>query len=711
MIMVSLLSAGKATLAHAAGTQAPLAQACSSQPLGLASNYNMFIFGNATGLHDSLGNVAIGGNANFTNAGVGITGNLIVGGNLSATSGQVGGSLTVGGQNNAGGSFNALGGVNSGSPINFAAEKARLQQQSATYAGYPATGSTNSSYGTVTMSGNQPGLNVFTIDASMLGSANGININVPSGATVLINVTGSNVTMQNFQISVNGTSRNNVMWNMPNASSLTMSGISIQGSILAPNAAVNFSNGNFEGTLVANSWTGNGEGHNYLFTGCVPPVSPPTPVAPTATRPAPTATVIAPTATRPAPTATRPAPTATVIAPTATRPAPTATRPAPTATRPAPTATVVVPTATRPAPTATRPAPTATRPAPTATVVVPTATRPAPTATRPAPTATPIPPTATPAPTAPPPALPTCAYSVQVVPGPDVVRGNPITAGIGCPVLEQVFATPKNVVLREPFPRSLVAEDTRFVLEPAPSPNYLWSAPRSPTTTAMYINALGLPTRSGVTRNYQIGTMLRRLNGGTVWPAVGAPRADTVISTTWRFQDRNWNNNRPHPQLQLGDTPRWFHYQTSSFGLPERGRAFDFSTNRPSNALNLPSYDLEVVTPWGYQYNMRWQESQRTNCSAANMIDAVTPRAGYTIDGCPPGQAALPTEPFQWVDRSLASVPINLNLRDYPGFSMSYRQLNRVEGCGEFAGVRYCDPEGDRVFVPVIEVQTILRSN
>jgi choice-of-anchor A domain-containing protein len=245
---------------------------CSSQPLGAASTYNLFIFGDLSGLHDSQGNVAVGGNVDFRSAGVGIKGNLIVGGNLYANSGQVGGKLTIGGSNNAGKLFTVLGGVVTGKPIDFAAEKARLQMLSQTYATYATTCTTSNWYGEIRFTGTLSGLNVFSVDSNMLSKANGIKITVPYGATVLINVTGSYVTMQNFAIWVNGTHRNNVLWNMPSAHSLYMSSISIQGSILAPNAAVNFSNGNFEGTIVGHSWIGNGEGHNCLFTGCLPPL-------------------------------------------------------------------------------------------------------------------------------------------------------------------------------------------------------------------------------------------------------------------------------------------------------------------------------------------------------------------------------------------------------------------------------------------------------
>jgi choice-of-anchor A domain-containing protein len=230
----------------------------------------MFITGDLSGLHDSQGSVAVGGNADFRSSGFSIKGNLVVHGDLYANSGKIGGKLTIGGTKYAGNSLTIIGGVIHGKPIDFAKEKARLQLLSKTYGSYAATGTTSNYYGEIRLDGSKSGLNVFHVDAHILGTANGVKITVPHGATVLINVTGSSVTMQNFAIWVNGTPRTNVLWNMPSAHSLHMNGISIQGSILAPNAAINFSNGNFEGTVVGHSWVGSGEGHDCIFTGCLP---------------------------------------------------------------------------------------------------------------------------------------------------------------------------------------------------------------------------------------------------------------------------------------------------------------------------------------------------------------------------------------------------------------------------------------------------------
>jgi choice-of-anchor A domain-containing protein len=244
---------------------------CSMQPLGAATLYSLFISGDVVGFSHSDGSVAIGGNANFTSAGVSINGNLIVNGNLFAVSGEVGGKLTIGGSNNAGPSFGALGGIVTGKPIDFIKEKARFQLLSQTYATYAVTGITTYTNGEIMLTCGKSGLTVFTVDATKLSTATAFKITVPYGSTVLINVVGSaRISMQNFVITVNNTPRNNVLWNFPSAHTLFLRNINIQGSILAPNAEINYSSGNFEGTIVGNSWIGNGKGHDCAFAGCLP---------------------------------------------------------------------------------------------------------------------------------------------------------------------------------------------------------------------------------------------------------------------------------------------------------------------------------------------------------------------------------------------------------------------------------------------------------
>ena len=80
--------------------------------------------------------------------------------------------------------------------------------------------------------------------------------------------------MQYMGMSVSGTDRQHVVFNFSSATTLSMAGISVQGSVLAPRADVIFNNGNLEGTLVGRSLTGNGEFHNYTTLAQISAASP-----------------------------------------------------------------------------------------------------------------------------------------------------------------------------------------------------------------------------------------------------------------------------------------------------------------------------------------------------------------------------------------------------------------------------------------------------
>lgn len=260
----------------------------SAATLAPADPYNVFIFGNMTESNvDSEGRIAVGGNANLTNFGVGSTfsgnpssaGNtLVVGGNLSYNGGEVhygnvvyGGTLT--------GSVSAPNGtVMQGGVIDFAAAQSTLTSSSAFWSTLTPTGSTLNEFGGVKLVGTNSDLNIFSLSGSALNAAWGVTIDAPTGSTVLVNIDGSVNDFDNLGINFQDTnndgtgitSKQKVLYNFYQATSLSISGISVQGSILAPHAAVTFGNGNVEGNLIAASLTGSGEAHNYLFSGNLP---------------------------------------------------------------------------------------------------------------------------------------------------------------------------------------------------------------------------------------------------------------------------------------------------------------------------------------------------------------------------------------------------------------------------------------------------------
>ena len=290
--------------------------------LGPAVDFNVFVFGDDTQQNtDSEGRIAVGGNANFGPSGYTVassvsasTDNMIVGGNFSNVNNTVHGGLLVNGNvdwttpsltgrlavngyanfGNSGGTVagpvNVVGTYTAPSyfphnasppsvtplPFSFSDVKTYLQGES----DYLSTIAPN---GTTTISSQQVLLNatgssgtyVFDVHGSDLAAAagHGLSITVPAvagGSTVIVNVDGTAGSFQSMGISLNGVDNQHVLYNFYQASSLTINTIGIEGTILAPGAAINFQGGQINGTLIGQSVTGSGEAHLHLFQGTLP---------------------------------------------------------------------------------------------------------------------------------------------------------------------------------------------------------------------------------------------------------------------------------------------------------------------------------------------------------------------------------------------------------------------------------------------------------
>jgi choice-of-anchor A domain-containing protein len=263
--------------------------------LGLASGYNVFVFGNMNQTSDAQGKVAVGGNATFTNFGIGnvlansngATPHLVVGGNLTYNGGQVfGGSAIYGGTAQISNAGIPNGSFQQGTSIDFAAAKQYYTQLSASLGNLPANGTTTyHPWGGIQLDGGNDDFVVFDLDGAKLSSTNSLQINAKAGATVVVNITGTNITLKDFGIQLNGVSKQNVLYNFVNATNLTSTGFSFQGTVLAPFAHYQFDNGNLEGTLIAASVSGSGEFHNYTFGGTIPNGTPSTPTPPSVSTP------------------------------------------------------------------------------------------------------------------------------------------------------------------------------------------------------------------------------------------------------------------------------------------------------------------------------------------------------------------------------------------------------------------------------------------
>lgn len=249
--------------------------------LGVAGDFNTFVFNDFSGSSDTEGRLAVGGNAHLEHYSVGDklqpgAGDvLVVGGDLTYTGGRVyNGDIRVGGAANLPGYDLTHEGdthVGVGLPFSFAAEQSRLTALSQTLAQTGATGSSSYQWGTITLAGNGATTQVFNLDGQQLLDANNITFSgIADGATVVVNVSGNNAGFTNMGMQGFDTIRENVIFNFHEATDLLIAGVGVQGSILAPNAHVDAQGGVIWGTTVASSWNGPVQQNNAPFTGNLP---------------------------------------------------------------------------------------------------------------------------------------------------------------------------------------------------------------------------------------------------------------------------------------------------------------------------------------------------------------------------------------------------------------------------------------------------------
>jgi len=264
-----------------------------SQLLGTTnSSYNAYVLGNvgsSTSAYtsDSAGAIAAGGNVylnSFSADGSGSSSStaIVTGGNLTLSNGSITGSAYVGGNAtlsgaSVSGSVQAQGtistsnmstptevsGSSAATPINFTALATDTKNEAisiaslATQAQSAGTAGSVSGTNNLTLTGTASGVNYFNLTAAQLSqlSSGSLTIdNTVAGATDIINVTGSSVTVGapgNFGFTYQGTaSASNTLFDFSQATSLTIAN-AFDASILAPTATVNFTNGNLTGVLVA----------------------------------------------------------------------------------------------------------------------------------------------------------------------------------------------------------------------------------------------------------------------------------------------------------------------------------------------------------------------------------------------------------------------------------------------------------------------------
>jgi choice-of-anchor A domain-containing protein len=261
--------------------------------LGLAEDFNCFMFDSVVrSSGETARRIAVGGNASFTDFAINLSyppnpsGNLIVGGDLALLRAPVADNQQ--GYIIYGGSYPSITDSNNpvvtmGTPIDFAAQKNYYTQYAQFWGGLPANGIIQTELGHITLTGTDSSLNIFNFESGIIPSNIEFDIEVPSTSTVLINLPGDYGVMSNFGYGPGIIDPNLVLYNFYEATTLDINhigrpgipGSGVEGSILAPNASIDFESCNVKGSLIGSSLLSlNAEEHDFSFGGDLPAAVP-----------------------------------------------------------------------------------------------------------------------------------------------------------------------------------------------------------------------------------------------------------------------------------------------------------------------------------------------------------------------------------------------------------------------------------------------------
>lgn len=277
------IRAGALTVAVAALLAAAGPAGAQEVDLGTAAGYSAFIFGDVAGLAKAEGRVAVGRNLSVTAleagsalpAGTAEAPVLVVGRNVTAYG--AGALWADAGHKGYGVYGSGLGGASAEldlryqpGAVDFAADSAWLLTLSANLKDKPATGKVAATNETLTLTGTNAPLEVFTLLAAQVGSARTLVLsNVRPGAWLVLNVASDGAQRQttlSFNHTVLQPYAGRVVFNFYDSDVLILPGGQAWGTLLAPYACVKANGGRVDGTVVAAAWTG------ATVLGNVPPV-------------------------------------------------------------------------------------------------------------------------------------------------------------------------------------------------------------------------------------------------------------------------------------------------------------------------------------------------------------------------------------------------------------------------------------------------------
>lgn len=204
--------------------------------LGIAGDYNAFIFGKATVTASLRGNLAAGGDVttgsvdiNKTNydKGIKIPYAVITGGNLKFTNGSVYGNILHQGVYNKVDNGNIIDGThNQGTLIDFETARSYYENLSNQLASVPQNGTYNLEYGNLYLTGTQL-VNIFRFS---IGDNTGDfpsgwpKLTAPDNSSIIYTIFGNTINFTKAFGLPKNTTGNNVLFNFPNATTVNISG-------------------------------------------------------------------------------------------------------------------------------------------------------------------------------------------------------------------------------------------------------------------------------------------------------------------------------------------------------------------------------------------------------------------------------------------------------------------------------------------------------
>jgi choice-of-anchor A domain-containing protein len=243
-----------------------------------------FIGGDLSGSNPEFG-ADLNRPLNKNNYTVEVAGDLNAGNKATFFAGRV----AYGGNNNLGNNYECHGGFasNKGCIDQVSGLDAKstnlfnqLTAESNYYKNLASTGLVNNSdlnQSKFVYSGAATDLAVFDISGASLFNSNGWDAIFGSAKNIVINVSGTNINMSH-NVNLMGNLGNssiydNVLWNFYEATNITFNN-RWAGSVLAVKAVIDIKNSDFDGSVAAKSYIGNGQIHDYHWS-YTPPTPPP----------------------------------------------------------------------------------------------------------------------------------------------------------------------------------------------------------------------------------------------------------------------------------------------------------------------------------------------------------------------------------------------------------------------------------------------------